>query len=168
MTRRGRKRPRLLLKKSKLRKHLYFCEKQVDSWSGECYTPDNQKAWIDRGAVCMSILHHSRSGNPGDGKRVCCRRVCVSRAYISGSYGKHPADCHNYVECYHSGVGLVLPFCRECWSFSEIRGFLLQEKKGNEKNEKNCKNDEPGSDPGYADDPDRLRRQDRSSRCRTC
>jgi hypothetical protein len=56
-------------------------------------------------------------------------------------------------------LGFNLPFCRECWSFSEIRGFLfVKHMKGNEKNEKNCKNDEPGYDPGNAADPDRLRR----------
>ena len=54
---------------------------------------------------------------------------------------------------------VFVAFCRECWSFSEIRGFLLEKKKkGNEKNEKNCKTDEPGYDSGYAADPDRLRR----------
>ena len=49
----------------------------------------------------------------------------------------------------------VLSFCvlgfvafyRECWSFSEIHGFFGNQK-GNEKNEKNCKKDEPGYDPG--------------------
>ena len=30
--------PRLLVKKYKKEKHLYFCEKQVDSFRGECYT----------------------------------------------------------------------------------------------------------------------------------
>ena len=47
--------------------------------------------------------------------------------------------------------------------FLRIRGFFVarteREQKGNEKNEKNCKTDEPGYDPGYAADPDRLRRQ---------
>lgn len=31
----------------------------------------------------------------------------------------------HYVERYHSSCIGVLPRCRECWSFSGIRGFLL-------------------------------------------
>ena len=75
----------------------------------------------------MSIFHHKRERVPGEGKRVYCRRVCVSRAYMSGSYGKYPADCHIMWSAIILVLGLLLPFSRECWSFSEIRGFLLEE-----------------------------------------
>ena len=108
-----------------MKKHLYFREKQVDSFPLECYTPFNLKTWIDRGAVCMSIFHHKLERVPGEGKRVYCRRVYVSRAYISGPYGKYPADCHNYVECYHSGFGDSLPVAVNV-EFLRIRGFFVE------------------------------------------
>ena len=38
ITRRSYFRLRLLSKKYNLQKQLYFCEKQVDSFVGECYT----------------------------------------------------------------------------------------------------------------------------------
>jgi hypothetical protein len=68
------------------------------------------------------------------------------------------------VECYHSGVGVFLRFCRECGVSPDSRFFVSKIRKELRKNEKNRKNDEPGYDPGYAADPDRLRRQHRSSR----
>ena len=76
----------------------------------------------------MSIHHHCGNGIPGEEKGYAAEEYTFSRAYISGPYGKDPADCHNYVECYHSGVGFLFAFCRECWSFSEIRGFLFTRK----------------------------------------
>ena len=64
--------------------------------------------------------------------------LCVSRAYVSGSYGKYPADCH----IMWSAIILVFGNC--CLfavnvEFLRIRGFLFTKmyEKGNEKNEKN-------------------------------
>ena len=38
--------------------------------------------------------------------------------------GEYPPDCHIFVECYHSAQS-SFAFCRECWSFSKIRGFCF-------------------------------------------
>ena len=74
----------------------------------------------------MSILHHKRERVPGVGERVYRRRVCVSRAYISGSYGKHPADCHILWSAIILVLGMLLPFCRECGVSPDSRFFVYK------------------------------------------
>ena len=41
--------------------------------------------------------------------------------------GEHPADCHEMWSAIILAFGLHA-FCRECWSFSGIRGFLFMRK----------------------------------------
>ena len=104
----------------------------------------------------MSILRRYGNGIPGEGKGVYRRRVYVPRAYFSGPQ-ENILRTVTFCGVLSFWCGLYVAFCRECWSFSEIRGFLfIKETKGTEKNEKKCKNDEPGADPGYAADPDRM------------
>ena len=75
--------------------------------------------------------------DPGDGKRVCCRRVCVSRAYISGSYGKHPADCHILWSAIIRALGSCCLFAVNVGVSPRFAVFCSKNNlKGKEKNEK--------------------------------
>ena len=58
----------------------------------------------------MSIFHHKRERVPGEGKGVYCRRVYVSRAYMSGPYGKYPADCHIMWSAIILALGVIFAF----------------------------------------------------------
>ena len=51
----------------------------------------------------MSILAMSGRVSGGVKGRVAEEQE-AARAFGSGTYGKHPAYCHIFVECYHSGV----------------------------------------------------------------
>ena len=72
----------------------------------------------------MSIFHHERERVPGEGKRVYCRRVCVSRAYMSGSYGKYPTDCHIMWSAIIRCVSGCFPVAVNV-EFLRIRGFFV-------------------------------------------
>ena len=79
----------------------------------------------------MSILAMSGRVSGGVKGRVAEEQE-AARAFGSGTYGKYPAYCHIFVECYHSERWLFVAFCRECWSFSGIRGFLFIQRKEND------------------------------------
>lgn len=57
----------------------------------------------------MSILAMSGRVSGGVKGRVAEEQE-AARAFGSGTYGKHPAYCHIFVECYHSELWLLLPF----------------------------------------------------------
>ena len=59
-------------------------------------------------------------GNSGEREGADRRRTLASRAYVLGRM-EYIQRTVTFVECYHSGVD----FCRECWSFSGVHGFLL-------------------------------------------
>ena len=68
----------------------------------------------------LCTFHCQGIGNPGEREGADRRRMLFSRISILGRM-EHIQRTVTIVECYHSGAA----FCRECWSLSRIRGFLL-------------------------------------------
>ena len=73
----------------------------------------------------MSILYHYGNGLPGGGEGVHRRRGYASRTYFSGSL-ENILRTVTLCGVLSFWCLVFVAFCRECWSFSEIRGFLLE------------------------------------------
>ena len=73
----------------------------------------------------MSTIRCKENGISGGGEGASRRRFFGIPE--SGSLGRWKISCglSHFVERYHSCVCGFIAFCRECWSFSGIRGFLL-------------------------------------------
>ena len=74
----------------------------------------------------MSIFHHCGSGFPVKEKGYTAEEYTFPVRICLGCMENILRTVTIMWSAIIRALGLFLPFCRECWSFSEIRGFLFE------------------------------------------